>query len=104
MTVSGNQIMTSHNTENVAENTRRTLARLRELVAALDRRVPHIEREGEQRIAGDAAKLRKSAQERIAEIEANAAASVATSKAPHLGKRSDETPAAVAPAAGLRSE
>ena len=46
------------------------LANLRELIVALDRRVPHLEREGEHRIAQDAAALRRQAEERIAEIEA----------------------------------
>lgn len=43
---------------------------LRELVAALDRRVPRIEREGEHDIARDAEGLRRAALRRIAELEA----------------------------------
>jgi hypothetical protein len=46
------------------------LRHLRELIAALDRRVPHIERSGELPIARDAAALRARALERIAELEA----------------------------------
>jgi hypothetical protein len=42
---------------------------LRELVAALDRRVPHLDRKGEHDIARDAAKLRAEAMNRIREIE-----------------------------------
>ena len=42
---------------------------MRELVAALDRRVPHCERVGEVRIARDAAELRDRAMKRIAELE-----------------------------------
>jgi hypothetical protein len=42
---------------------------LRELVSALDRRVPHLERTGEIEIARDAAALRKKALERIACLE-----------------------------------
>jgi hypothetical protein len=42
---------------------------LLELVAALDRRVPHLEREGEHDIARDAQGLRRSALRRIAELE-----------------------------------
>jgi hypothetical protein len=42
---------------------------LRELIAALDRRVPHIERAGEQDIARDARGLRRAALKRIAELE-----------------------------------
>jgi hypothetical protein len=44
---------------------KRALRRLRELVAALDRRVPHIERIGEIAIARDAATLRKKALDRV---------------------------------------
>ena len=42
---------------------------LRELVAALDRRVPQVERAGEVGIARAAAALRSEAMDRIAEIE-----------------------------------
>jgi hypothetical protein len=42
---------------------------LRQLVEALDRRVPHIERSGEAAIARDAAVLRERALKRIAELE-----------------------------------
>jgi hypothetical protein len=40
-----------------------------ELVAALDRRTPRLEREGERDIARDARGLRRAALKRIAEIE-----------------------------------
>ena len=43
---------------------------LRELVEALDRRVAHVERLGETRIAGEAAALRKDAVNRIQELTA----------------------------------
>jgi hypothetical protein len=43
---------------------------LRELVDALDRRVAHVERLGEARIARDAAALRKDAVARIEELTA----------------------------------
>jgi hypothetical protein len=49
---------------------KKVLRRLRELVEALDRRVPQVEREGETRIASDAAALRRKAQKRIEELEA----------------------------------
>ena len=39
---------------------------LRELIAALDRRVPHVERLGEVEIARAATALRKKAEERLA--------------------------------------
>lgn len=42
---------------------------LRELLAALDRRVPRIEREGERAIALDAQRLRRAALKRICELE-----------------------------------
>ena len=48
----------------------KTLIRdLRELVAALDRRVPRLEREGERAIARDAEGLRRMALKRIADLE-----------------------------------
>ena len=45
---------------------------LRELIVALDRRVPRLEATGEIDIASDAEKLRDKALERIAELEAGA--------------------------------
>jgi hypothetical protein len=48
---------------------RTVLEDLRELVAALDRRVPHLDRKGEHDIARDAAALRTEAMKRIGEIE-----------------------------------
>lgn len=42
---------------------------LRELVAALDRRVPRIERNGERAIVRDAQGLRRAALKRIRELE-----------------------------------
>ena len=50
---------------------KRAIRHLRELIAALDRRVPHIERVGEEEIARDAATLKAKALERIAELEAD---------------------------------
>lgn len=43
---------------------------LRELIEALDRRVPKVERAGEASIARDAAALRTKALQRLAELEA----------------------------------
>ena len=54
-----------------AESDAIVLRHLRELVAALDQRVPHIERAGEAQIARDAAELRERALQRIAELERN---------------------------------
>ena len=42
---------------------------LGELIAALDRRVPRLEREGERDIALDAKALKRRALKRIAELE-----------------------------------
>ena len=42
---------------------------LRELIAALDRRVPHCERLGEVEIVRAAAALKKKAEERLATLE-----------------------------------
>jgi hypothetical protein len=42
---------------------------LRELIAALDRRVPHLERLDEVDIARAAAALRKKAVQRLTEVE-----------------------------------
>jgi hypothetical protein len=46
----------------------RVVAALRELIDALDRRVPHVERLGEVRIAREAADLRKEAAKEIEEL------------------------------------
>jgi hypothetical protein len=42
---------------------------LRELIAALDRRMPRIEREGERAIANDARGLKRAALKRLEELE-----------------------------------
>ena len=42
---------------------------LHEVVAALDRRVPHPERTGESAIAQDSARMKKSAESRIEQLE-----------------------------------
>jgi len=49
----------------------RKLRHLHELIAALDRRVPHVERIGEMEIAREGHALRKKALQRIAELEAS---------------------------------
>lgn len=45
---------------------------LRELIAALDRRVPRLNRDGECNIAKDAQALKRAALSRIAELEGSA--------------------------------
>jgi hypothetical protein len=50
-------------------NRARVLRHLRALLAALDRRVPHVDRVGEDQIARDAAALRAKAMKRISERE-----------------------------------
>ena len=47
----------------------RLIEQLRELIAALDGRVPHLEREGEIRIADEAAALRQKAIDRLAQLQ-----------------------------------
>jgi hypothetical protein len=47
----------------------RLIEQLQELVAALDSRVPHLEREGELRIADEAAALRQKAIDRLAQLQ-----------------------------------
>ena len=57
---------------------------LRELIAALDRRVPRLEREGERDIALDAKALKRRALKRIADLERS-------SPAPVIGTVGQET-------------
>jgi hypothetical protein len=47
----------------------RLIEQLRELIDALDSRVPQLEREGETRIAEEAAALKERAVRRIAQLE-----------------------------------
>jgi hypothetical protein len=47
----------------------RLIDQLRELIDALDSRVPQLEREGETRIAGEAAALKEKAVKRLAQLE-----------------------------------
>ena len=56
-----------------AEERKRVLRHLNELIAALDRRVTHVERAGEAAIARDAEALRQKALKRITEIEKDSA-------------------------------
>jgi hypothetical protein len=61
----------THKTPEATDTSRRTTIRhLRELIEALDRRVPRIERAGEAAIARDAAVLKQQALKRIAELKA----------------------------------
>jgi len=50
------------------ESSTRTIAALRELILALDRRASYVERIGETQIAKDAAMLRSKALRRIEEL------------------------------------
>ena len=56
-------------TRSPASTPKLILAALRELISALDRRVPHIERAGEARIASDARRLRGEAVSRIKALQ-----------------------------------
>jgi hypothetical protein len=49
--------------------TAQLIGRLRELIDALDGRLPHLERAGETHIAADAAALKEKAMQRIAELK-----------------------------------
>lgn len=55
----------------------RILRELRELITALDRRIPQIQRAGEAAIAREAASLKMKAQERIARLERESPAGLA---------------------------
>ena len=57
----------------MAVNAEELKRELEELIAALDRRVPRVERAGEAAIARDAAALRAKAFERLAELAASPA-------------------------------
>jgi hypothetical protein len=59
--------------ESLAKTPSGAARELRELIAALDRRVPHVERAGEASIARDAAALKARALKRIEELERGAA-------------------------------
>jgi len=61
--------MTREAGEDVAAGREAMIRHLRQLVEALERRVPHIERSGEGAIAHDAAALKDRALKRIAELE-----------------------------------
>jgi hypothetical protein len=63
---------TAHGTAARTRSTR-TIRNLHELIAALDRRVPQVERSGEGSIARAAAALRAEALKRIADLEREAA-------------------------------
>ena len=51
------------------DKTKQQIRHLRELIAALDKRQPQIERVGEADIARDAAALKKKALQRLAELQ-----------------------------------
>jgi hypothetical protein len=54
------------------EDRTRVQRHLRELIAALDRRVPHVERLGEVEIARTATALKKKALQRLAKLQEEA--------------------------------
>jgi hypothetical protein len=59
-----------------------TIRHLLELIAAIDRRVPHIQRAGEASIARDAAALKARALTRLKELEDDAQADADPSAGP----------------------
>ena len=72
----------------VAQSDRtRKLRHLHELIAALDRRVPHVERIGEIEIAREGRALRQKALQRIAELEASLETSSTEEPLPDGGSR-----------------
>lgn len=56
-------------TEREPKNESDSIRILQELIAALDRRLPQVQHAGEATIARDAAALKASALERVAELE-----------------------------------
>jgi hypothetical protein len=65
----------SERTKNEDTARRRTVRELKELIAALDRRVPQVERAGEVSIARAAAELKAEAMKRIEDLERQPAVS-----------------------------
>lgn len=63
---------TNVRTRDAETNSARIIGELHELVAALDRRMPHVDRVGEVGIARAAAVLRSEALRRIDELERDA--------------------------------
>lgn len=61
-------------TREKAVETKTTIVQLSELIAAIDRRLPQVERAGEAVIANAAMRLRTEAAKRIVELEAEVAA------------------------------
>lgn len=61
-----------------------TMLQLVELIAAIDRRLPQVQRSGESAIANAAARLRMEAAKRIAEIELELARRTAGAVRPGL--------------------
>ena len=70
------EMMSPNRSHNALSIRKKVIARLREVISALDRRQPQIERAGERHIANDSAILKKQAQERIAELESCATSDV----------------------------
>ena len=64
-------MVSNRRTKETAASTqrKRTIRNLSELIAALDRRVPQVERVGEASIARAAAKLKDEAIKRIVDLE-----------------------------------
>lgn len=71
--VAGPPFVKNTPTESMAVTAPALARELEELIAALDRRVPRVERAGEADIARDAAALRAKAVERLAELVRDAA-------------------------------
>jgi hypothetical protein len=87
----GRAVATMTDTTGAASSRARTVRELNELIAALDRRVPHVERVGEISIARTASALRSEALKRIEELELEAAAG--SSLVPHNLDHPDDSTA-----------
>jgi hypothetical protein len=74
--------MTRPDTASARSSPARTIRELHELIAALERRVPHVERVGEIAIARAAAALKSEALRRIEELERGARREAEVSDAP----------------------
>src|SRR4051812_16707366 len=70
-------------TGNATAQVKQMLADLSRLIEALDRRVPHLERLGEARIAREAAELRERAASLIQQLEGEEVKLTPTPKPPH---------------------
>lgn len=77
----GTEMVAAVTRENMVE-TKTTIVQLSELIAAIDRRLPQVERAGEAAIANAAMRLRTEAAKRIVELEVEVAGRELTNPRP----------------------